>query len=77
MPWLYKYSKEFLDYTIQVWQPLSKEPLTYVDAEEIIDNAAGFYVTLLRWAREAREKRAREGPILVSKGSPTRPQRAF
>ncbi len=32
MPWLYKHSKEFLDKTIQVWQPLSKEPLTYQDA---------------------------------------------
>ena len=52
MPWLYKYSQEFLDETIRVWQPLSKEPLTYVDAEEIIENAVGYYGTLLRWAEE-------------------------
>ena len=32
MLWLYKYSKEFLDETIRVWQQLSKEPLTYADA---------------------------------------------
>ena len=57
MPWLYRYSKESLDETIRVWQPLSKEPLTYQDAVEIVDNAAGFYGTLLRWAREAEERR--------------------
>ena len=50
MPWLYKHSKEFLDETIRVWQPLSKEPLTYADAEEITDNmVVGYFNTLLRW----------------------------
>ena len=53
MPWLYKYSKDFLDETIRVWQPLSKELLTYADAEEIIENAVGYYSALLRWAEEA------------------------
>ena len=53
MPWLYRYSRDFLDETIRVWQPLSKEPLTHADAEEIIKNAAGYYSTLLRWAKEA------------------------
>ncbi len=56
--WPYKYSKEFLDETIRVWQPLSKEPLTYQDAVEIIDNAVGFYGTLLRCAREAERRKA-------------------
>ena len=53
MPWLYRYPKEFLDETIRVWQPLSKELLTYADAEEIIENAVGYYSTLIRWAEEA------------------------
>ena len=57
MPSLYKHSKEFLDETIRVWQPLSKEPLTYQDAVEIIDNAVGFYGVLLRCAREAEERK--------------------
>ena len=57
MPWLYKYSKEFLDETIRVWRPFSKEPLTYADAEEIIENAVGFYGALLRAAREAEERK--------------------
>ena len=52
MPWLYKYSKEFLDETIRVWQPLSKEPLTYADAEEITENVVGYFGTLRRWATE-------------------------
>jgi len=33
---------------------LSKEPLTYQDAVEIIDNAGGFYGALLHWTREAK-----------------------
>lgn len=53
MPLLYKYSREFLDQTIRVWQPLSRKPLTYTDAEETIENAVGYYSTLLRWAEEA------------------------
>ena len=58
MAWPYKYSKEFMDYTIQVWQPDSKEPLTYQDAEEITDNVVGFYKLLLKWDAEARAKAA-------------------
>ena len=58
MNWPHKYSKEFLDYTIQVWQPDSKELLTYQDAEEITDNVVGFYKLLLKWDAEARAKAA-------------------
>lgn len=54
--WLHKYSKDFLDETIRVWQPLSKEPLTYADAEEITENMVGYFNTLLRWEAEARQK---------------------
>ena len=49
---LYKYPKDFLDETIRVWQPLSEEPLTYGDAEEIAENMVGYFNTLLRWAAE-------------------------
>ena len=45
---------EFLDRTIAVWQPLSPKPLTREDAREIIENAVGFYGTLIRWALEAK-----------------------
>ena len=52
MPRLYKYPKDFLDETIRVWQPLSKEPLTYGDAEEIVENVVGYFRTLRRCAAE-------------------------
>lgn len=45
---------DFLDQTIAVWQPLSPKPLTREDAREIIENAVGFYGTLIRWALEAK-----------------------
>ena len=44
---------DFLDQTIAVWQPLSLEPLTREDAREIVQNAVGFYGTLIRWGQEA------------------------
>ncbi len=44
---------DFLDRTIAVWQPLSPKLLTRDDAREIIENAVGFYGTLIRWALEA------------------------
>ena len=54
MPWLYKYSNEFLGETIRVWQPLSKEPLTYADAEEIAENVVGYFKVLLKIAERLR-----------------------
>ena len=45
---------EFLKRTVETWQPLSEVPLTLDDAREIIENAVGFYGTLIRWAKEAR-----------------------
>ena len=50
----YKYSKEFLDETIRVWQPLSKEPLTYANAEEIIENTVGYFKVLLKIDEEVK-----------------------
>ncbi len=40
------YSKEFLEYTIKVWQPHSPEPLTLEDAREIADNIAELFIYL-------------------------------
>ncbi len=56
--WPHKYSKEFLDKTIQAWQPSSKELLTYQDAEEITYNAVGLYRLLLKWSADAQVKPA-------------------
>ncbi|RLC88205.1 MAG: hypothetical protein DRJ03_03405 [Chloroflexi bacterium] len=52
---------DFLDETIQVWQPLSPEPLTREDAREIIENSVGFYGTLIRWAQEASVSKKSDG----------------
>lgn len=42
-----KYSKQFLEKTIAVWQPYSPDPLTIEDAQEIADNMLGLYSYLL------------------------------
>jgi len=39
--------------TIEVWQPLSREPLTMADAQEIAESMTGFFAALARCAREA------------------------
>lgn len=41
------YSKEFLEKTIQIWQPYSKEPLTIEDAREIAQNATDLIKLLI------------------------------
>ncbi len=56
MSWQYKYSKEFLDKTLKVWQPRSKEPLTYQDAVEITDNMVGFIKLLHEWDEKEKRK---------------------
>jgi len=42
-----KYSKEFLDKTIQVWQPYFPTPLTMRDAREITQNMTALFNFLL------------------------------
>ena len=43
----------FLKETIEVWQPLSTEPLTMADAREIAESMTGFFAALARCAKEA------------------------
>jgi hypothetical protein len=42
-----KYSKEFLDKTIKVWQPYNPTPLTLNDAREITDNITALFNLLI------------------------------
>ena len=42
-----KYSKEFLEKTIQVWQPYFPTPLTMRDAREITQNMTALFNFLL------------------------------
>jgi len=44
----FKYSKDFLDRTIEVWQPYFPTPLSLKDAREIIDNMTALYNFLLK-----------------------------
>ena len=41
------YSQEFIQETIRVWQPYSKEKLTEEDAVEIADNMIGLYKLII------------------------------
>lgn len=42
-----KYSKEFLEETIKVWQPYSPTPISFEDAREIADNMGGLFELLI------------------------------
>ena len=42
-----KYSKEFLDKTIKVWQPYSPTPLSLNDAREITENMTALFNFLI------------------------------
>ena len=46
------YSKEFIQETIKVWQPYSKEKLTEEDAREIADNVINLYTFMLELERK-------------------------
>lgn len=45
----------FLQETIKVWQPFSKEPLTLEDAREIVSNMVGFFEVLMEWDAEKKK----------------------
>lgn len=43
---------EFLDHTVEVFQPHTRRRLTREDAREIHHNLTGFFQVLLEWRRE-------------------------
>jgi hypothetical protein len=45
---------DFLEHTIDVWQPYTDRPLTREDAREIAQNVTGFFRILREWAEEER-----------------------
>ena len=47
--------EEFLNKTIKLWQPYSKEPLTREDAREIVQNFVGFFEVLMEWDKKNQE----------------------
>ena len=44
----FKYSKDFLERTIEVWQPYFSAPLTMRDAREITENMTALFNFLIR-----------------------------
>jgi len=51
-----RFSKEYLEKTIKVWQPYSPEPLTLEDAEEIAANMTDLFAFLFELRRKRYEK---------------------
>lgn len=47
--------KEFVKYTIDVWQPYYKDALTEQDAVDIANNMSDFMNLLIRWDNEAQK----------------------
>ena len=44
----FKYSKDFLDKTIEIWQPYFSAPLTMRDAREITENMTALFNFLIQ-----------------------------
>ena len=51
----FKYSKYFLDKTIEVWQPYFPAPLSLKDAREIIDNMTALFNFLIQHEKKSEE----------------------
>lgn len=51
-----KYSKEFLNKTIEVWQPYSPTPLSLNDAREITENMTSLFNFLLTENKNIKNK---------------------
>ena len=49
----FKYSKDFLERTIEVWQPYFPAPLTMRDAREITENMTALFNFLIRHDRKS------------------------
>jgi len=48
----FKYSKDFLDRTIKIWQPYFPDPLTMCDAREITENMTALFNFLIKHDRK-------------------------
>ncbi|MCD6579109.1 hypothetical protein J7L48_06505 [bacterium] len=50
-----KYSRKFLEKTIQVWQPYFPAPLSLGDAREITENMTALFNFLIRHEKKSEE----------------------
>ena len=51
-----KYSQEFLNKTIQVWQPYSSKALTMTDARKITENMTALFNFLIASESQSNDK---------------------
>jgi len=51
----FKYSKDFLERTIEVWQPYFPAPLSLGDAREITENMTALFNFLIRHEKKSEE----------------------
>lgn len=56
VPPMREMKRQFIDQTLEVWQPRTSRALTREDARQIAENVTGFFRILLEW--EAAEGRA-------------------
>ena len=49
----FKYSKDFLERTIEIWQPYFPAPLTMRDAREITENMTALFNFLIKHDRRS------------------------
>lgn len=56
------YSREFLEKTLNLFQPYSKEPLTHLDAEEMTRNMVQYFELLIEMDKKqnGQENRRKE-----------------
>ena len=57
-----KLSDEFLQATIDVWQPYSTEEVTLEDARQLTENMTGFMTVLAEWEADTEHETMRQQP---------------
>ena len=65
-------NEALLDEILEVYQPLTRQPLTREDAREIKVNLAGFLRVLMDWDRAAQMKAARGDTAAAGSPEPER-----
>ncbi len=58
----------FIEQTLELWQQRSTRALTREDARQIIDNATGFFRTLLEWETAEHNSTKRVGSMKRADG---------
>ncbi len=68
--WSSKYSRETLDRVIRTFQPMSKVPISYGDAEIMLTNLTRYFEILKGWDETYQEKLDAETQKTIELSSP-------